>query len=344
VHVYLYMDDHDHGGSNASSTRDDGSQVLRALSRQPNVTILSMQKLGLHTQAQQIRHCHGLGTKKSVWMANWDVDESPALGAPPSNAQLATDDTSGASGGGALPSIPSLLRALPAHTAGVLVPRLVFDCAARTTALDRESIAMEAYDRRACDQSLHGGGKCIWRCDSVGQKEHVHPNGAHNLFASRRSALRAPDGAATVAAWVDQSNANGTSAGGYGGAGLPTLNATSFTLTASATAMRLHHYASRSRAECERKSTDQAKGQSFFGADWRSNADWYCPSLCSDASPALTTSFCPESRADRSIAQHVGALRERRDELGKASAAPHATKPRAKAEKPHASESAVSQR
>ena len=304
---YIYLDDRERTGAGGADT--DGAferrskLVLDALKRQSNVTVFSMRKVGVHTQKQQLEHCSGIARRQSVWMANWDVDEAPALGDPPS---VKRDRQS-------VPSVAMLLSKLPSRFVGVIVPRVVFGCAEHMQPLAQGSLALETFARRACDQSLHGGGKIIWRSDHLGQMARVRPAGCHALFAARRSAICTADGT-EVGEWQTTSSSSSEGIGSSGGA---MVNGSSPILTAAARAMRLHHLAVRSRAECESKATDATNGTLFVNARgvnnwWRGNASWFCEVLC----PRRTTkSWCPAGKTDRSLAQYAGVLRRRRREM-----------------------------
>ena len=67
----------------------------------------------------------------------------PALGAPPSALPTADELR-------LPPSLKSLLRALPNRTAGLLVPRLQFDCNGLDTPAPPPLLEYEAFTRRSC--------------------------------------------------------------------------------------------------------------------------------------------------------------------------------------------------
>ena len=67
----------------------------------------------------------------------------PALGAPPSALPTADELR-------VPPSLKSLLRALPNRTAGLLVPRLQFDCNGLDTPAPPPLLEYEAFTRRSC--------------------------------------------------------------------------------------------------------------------------------------------------------------------------------------------------
>ena len=91
--------------------------MLQVLGRASHVTVLLMTAHNMTGPGDQMRHCVWTARKHTVWMAMWDIDEVPALGAPPSALPTAEELRRP-------PSLKSLLRALPNRTAGVLVPRL----------------------------------------------------------------------------------------------------------------------------------------------------------------------------------------------------------------------------
>ena len=128
---------------------------------------------------------------------------------------------------------------------------------------------MRGLQRRSC--SIDGGGKVIWRGDSVGTAG-VRPDTFHTLTAQRRNSLRDPDGV-VVRQWSRCCENKSEEQLGFvpwwQGAASSALEG-SGALTAPATALRLHHYVTRSAAECRRKVTDQSRpGSVEWGHAWR---------------------------------------------------------------------------
>ena len=156
------------------------ARMLQVLGRARHVTVLLMSAHNMTGPADQLRHCVWTARRKAVWMAMWDVDEVPAstlsasptsplsplsphslyeqvpalillpltiqvpaLGAPPSALPTADELR-------VPPSLKSLLRALPNRTAGLLVPRLQFDCNGLDTPAPPPLLEYEAFTRRSC--------------------------------------------------------------------------------------------------------------------------------------------------------------------------------------------------
>ena len=156
------------------------ARMLQVLGRARHVTVLLMSAHNMTGPADQLRHCVWTARRKAVWMAMWDVDEVPAstlsaspaspasphsplsshalyeqvpaLGAPPSALPTANELR-------VPPSLKSLLRALPNRTAGLLVPRLQFDCNGLDTPAPPPLLEYEAFTRRSC--APDGGGKVL---------------------------------------------------------------------------------------------------------------------------------------------------------------------------------------
>ena len=126
--------------------------MLQVLGRASHVTVLLMTAHNMTVPEDQLRHCVWTARKHTVWMAMWDIDEVPALGAPPSTLPTAEELRRP-------PSLKSLLRALPNRTAGVLVPRLEFDCNGHDASAPPPLLEYEAFTRRSC--APDGGGKVI---------------------------------------------------------------------------------------------------------------------------------------------------------------------------------------
>ena len=151
------------------------ARMLQVLGRARHVTVLLMSAHNMTGPADQLKHCVWTARRKAVWMAMWDVDEVPAasaspasphsplsshalyeqvpaLGAPPSALPTANELR-------VPPSLKSLLRALPNRTAGLLVPRLQFDCNGLDTPAPPPLLEYEAFTRRSC--APDGGGKVL---------------------------------------------------------------------------------------------------------------------------------------------------------------------------------------
>ena len=305
---FIYIDHR-----NAALAGDGGewkSNTTRGmLQRMKNVTVFSMQDLGLRDQSAQLAHCAFVARKHTTWMASWDIDEVPALGPPTIVASgvasqreatpAAGNSRSGSSHPAVQNSVARLLRALPGGTTGIPVPRIAFDCAGRLEQLRRGAIEYSTYTRRHCGFLREHTGKVIWRADGVGVGSGVRPLNPHDLVASRRSALRDPDGKEAGLTRRPESN-NDLKAG----ASVAVIE-DEVALTTAATALRLHHYLSRSEEECERKRADARGNMSLFG--WRSERTWGGEHACR----CTTAPGCKAARfADLSVAQHSHLIRE----------------------------------
>lgn len=169
--------------------------------------------------------------------------------------------------------------------------------------------------RRSCE--MDGGGKVIWRGDSVGTGAGVRPDTFHTLSAQRRNSLRDPDGV-VVRHWSRCCESENKSAEELGfapwwqGSATSAL-ASSGALSAAATALRLHHYVTRSAAECRRKVADQNRpGSSEWGHAWRTVRTDMCacsPRLQCNGDDAGGTG------GDLSIAQYAPAVRRETQRL-----------------------------
>ena len=232
--------------------------MLQELGRASHLTVLLMTAHNMTVPEDQLRHCVWTARKHTVWMAMWDIDEVPALGAPPSALPTAEELRQP-------PSLKSLLRALPNRTAGVLVPRLVFDCNGHDAPAPPPLLEYEAFTRRSCHPD--GGGKVIWRGDATGTGAGVRPDTFHTLAANRRAALRDPDGH-VVSQWYRCCD-NSTDFGWWRGSASSVVGP-SGSLTPRGTALRLHHFVTRSASECRRKQNDQSRpGSREWGHAWR---------------------------------------------------------------------------
>ena len=268
--------------------------MLQVLGRASHVTVLLMTAHNMTGPGDQMRHCVWTARKHTVWMAMWDIDEVPALGAPPSALPTAEELRRP-------PSLKSLLRALPNRTAGVLVPRLVFDCNGHDAPAPSPLLEYEAFTRRSC--APDGGGKVIWRGDATGTGAGVRPDSFHTLAANRRSALRDPDGH-VVGQW-DRCCDNSTDFGWWRGSASSVVGP-SGALTPRGTALRLHHFVTRSASECRRKQDDQSRpGSGEWGHAWR--AVGAQATMC--ACPTKLQCGGGGGESDLSLAQYGRAIR-----------------------------------
>ena len=162
--VLLYIDDSGHLEVDPAVH----ARITKAL-EQPTATKLvrwySMRAHNLTGPGDQLAHCVFEARKHATWMAMWDIDEVPALGAPP---------TPGAAAAAPSP-LPSLKArcALPSRTSGVLVPRINFDCGGYTE--PPPLLAYEAFTRRMCDSFAGRGRQGDLAGDSQGVGAGVRP-------------------------------------------------------------------------------------------------------------------------------------------------------------------------
>ena len=319
--VLLYIDDSGHLEVDPAVH----ARITAAL-EQPTATKLvrwySMRAHNMTGPGDQHAHCVFEARKHATWMAMWDIDEVPALGAPPTPGAAAAAPSP-------LPSLKALLRALPSRTSGVLVPRINFDCGGYTE--PPPLLSYEAFTRRMCDSFLQdAGGKVIWRGDAQGVGAGVRPDTFHTLTAKKRSSLSDPDGE-IVRSWTQNSNKSGVDwwkGVAEGPVVTKDYNLGGFAaLTAAATALRLNHYITRSTAECRRKKEDQARaGADAWGHSWRvgglsSDPMCECPATLRCGKSGGTPP------ADLSLAQHVPAIKGEMGRLfGAAAVAPPAAK------------------
>ena len=287
--ILLYLDDLKHLGQVDGRKQ---ARMLQVLGRARHVTVLLMSAHNMTGPADQLRHCVWTARKRAVWMAMWDIDEVPALGPPPSALPTADELR--------VPtSLKSLLKALPNRTAGLLVPRLQFDCNGLDTPAQRPLIEYEAFTRRSC--APDGGGKVLWRGDATGTGSGVRPDSFHTLTANRRAALRDPDGR-VVSQW-DRCCDNSTNFGWWRGSASPVVGP-DYSLTPRSTALRLHHFVTRSASECRQKKGDQSKpGSTAWGHAWRAHAD--SQGMCGCSAKLK----CGSGESDLSLAQYGRAIR-----------------------------------
>mgnify|MGYP004290920477 CR=1 FL=1 len=148
--ITLYLDDLKH--LDQVDQVEGRKHMLQVLGRARHVTVLRMSAHNMSGPADQLTHCVWAARKRAVWMAMWDIDEVPALGPPPSALPTADEHR-------VPPSLKALLRALPNRTAGLLVPRLQFDCNGHETPAQPPLLEYEAFTRRSC--APDGGGKVL---------------------------------------------------------------------------------------------------------------------------------------------------------------------------------------
>lgn len=79
--IILYIDDGSHLGA---IDRSAHSRVLGMLGKAKHITVHSMMALNQTGPGAQMAHCVFTARKHATWMAMWDIDEVPAMGAVPS--------------------------------------------------------------------------------------------------------------------------------------------------------------------------------------------------------------------------------------------------------------------
>ena len=270
-HFYLYLDAL---SSNLSSEAQ--SRTYNSLLADPRVTMFNTSQLGIEKQGKALGHCVAqVSRSRALWGMDLDIDEvvvgGPTLGA----------DCAGRSSFKGL--LARFVSSLPAAALGVVVPRVSYGPNGHTVA-PAAATQMQAYTLRqrigagggaggagSSGNWTLGAGKVIFRGGASPRSVVVASK--HALATAAGGVVMYPDlragvpvgcnGTAPAPSRVREGDsAGGGSAGPLSGspAAQPwcTVDIKGYDMPTALRHLRLHHYATRSTAECTLKMRDVA--------------------------------------------------------------------------------------
>ena len=288
-YVMLYLDDPS-GTSKAKHPR-----ILKLLAATDWVKVET--KCEAHTDAQGTSHmslihrCASSARELGVlWVANWDVDEWPAFGAPvvdwPNSSHVdhvgrAPWPKAGLAG---VPSLKAHIKRITAQpTTGLVISRFGFSANGHQFP-KRHTLEVEAYTTRW--GPTQSPGKLLWRLDSLGTPIPRWFT-THEMFFQEATARSAPvrnmDGSPVRAAQTRPVSLSWLNVSGWAATAVGRDGAGPWAETDTrCSSVRLHHHVQRSYAECvakQRRMAELAERDSTRGDfTWRATD----ASVCSD--------------------------------------------------------------
>ena len=261
--IFLYLDDP------LGTDAHVHAPILDAVGRVPWVSVTTMCAARTPNLKEVLLDCARRAKGEGfVWMANWDLDESPAFGPP-----LLGDAPPLLAASARPPSFPALLAAAAARgpTNALVITRVSFGDSGHVQP-PAGQLESEAYTERLND--VNGPGKLVWRLDEHGtggaNATHIHNYfmySTHHIFARYGDTVRNMDGS-NASAREDQRKWEATrwSTNPHDqGVIITAMDACEPDTTCAdggsavervderLLPVRLHHYLSRSQAECEKK-------------------------------------------------------------------------------------------
>jgi FkbM family methyltransferase len=262
AHIWVYLEE-----SLPNSSITEHAWILRAMQQQSWITVVRMQEHRLVTQGGMASHCIQETFGKARWVGFWDVDEVMVAGAMVPNSGRKDMP---------VPSIVEHLKKIPKDAEIIMVPRISFLSGGiiDPSATDQ----MQAFTHRACTSEATSigrtPGKHLLRANVDGNV-HVYSQG-HCSKGDNIQALdfvRNPDGSRLD---IQQLVLNSSGTLQLGCAITQTAGWPSKQLPADDPRMvlRLHHYMTRSNAECRLKELDGLNKMPAFGSNviWRSRS------------------------------------------------------------------------
>ena len=317
-YVMLYLDDP------AGTSKVKHPRILKLLAATDWVKVET--KCQAHTDERGTSHmslihrCASSARELGVlWVANWDVDEWPAFGAPvvdwPNSSHV--DHVGRAPGPKTgladVPSLKAHIKRITAQpTTGLVISRFGFSANGHKFP-KRHTLEVEAYTTRWGPTQTPG--KLLWRLDSLGTPIPQWFT-THEMFFQKATARSAPvrnmDGSPVRAAQTRPVSLSWLKISGWAATAVGRDGAGPWAETDTrCSSVRLHHHVQRSYAECiakQRRMAELADRDSTRGDfTWRATDT----SICSDWSKPVNRSVNspPPLQTDHSLSRFGQVIR-----------------------------------